>query len=62
MLLHMGRDGWVYKTHLQLAGEICSTREVVSRQLKQWALVGWVQSERNRVFIKEIDALHRLAG
>ena len=62
MLLHMGRDGWVYKTHLQLAGEIGSTREVVSRQLKQWALVGWVQSERNRVFIKEIDALHRLAG
>lgn len=62
MLLHMGRDGSVAKTHLQLAGEIGSTREVVSRQLKRWAQAGWIESERHRVRIKEIDALHRLCG
>lgn len=62
VLLHMGHDGWVIKTHQQLAAEIGSTREVVTRQLKLWADVHWIQSDRQRFRVLSVDALQQLAG
>ncbi len=48
-------------THQQLASELGSAREVISRQLKQFAGRGWVGIGRGAIDVKEPVALDELA-
>lgn len=55
-------EGRVALTHQQLAVELGTAREVVSRQLKDFEQRGWVRLERGRVQLLALDALETLAG
>ena len=52
----------VVTTHQRIANSIASSREVVSRMLKQWEHTGIVKLSRGRVALHNIDELTRLAG
>lgn len=54
-------DGCVPLSHHELAVELGSVREVVSRQLKEFERRDWVTLHRGRVQIRDADALRRLA-
>lgn len=58
----LGRaDGALVKaTHGQIAGDICSTREVVSRHLKTFERCGWVRLRRNCVELLDADPLRNI--
>jgi len=57
-LLELARGGDVVKaTHAQLATELGTAREVVSRQLQEFARRGWVSSARGQVTIEDPGAL-----
>lgn len=49
-------------THQQLAAEIGSAREVVSRQLKTFERRGWVSLARNRIEVRDAVSLRGAAG
>ncbi len=49
-------------THQDLAVELGTAREVISRQLKDFERRGWVTLGRGRVEVKAADALRALAG
>ncbi len=49
-------------SHQQLADELGSVREIVSRLLKQFEEQGWIRLGRERVEIVDADALRRCAG
>jgi CRP/FNR family transcriptional regulator len=49
----------VHATHEQLAAEIGSSREVVSRVLKAWENQGTVSLSRGQVTIQSLDSLRR---
>lgn len=57
------RDGerLVHKTHQELAAELGSAREVVSRHLKRFESFGWLKLGRGTVEIIDIEALQRLS-
>jgi CRP/FNR family transcriptional regulator len=46
-------------THQALAAEIGSTREVVSRRLKEFEHLGWIKLHRGRIELSNIKALER---
>jgi len=48
-------------THQSLAVELGSAREVISRQMKQFAARGWITATRGRIEIADRDALNALA-
>jgi len=48
-------------THQQMAGELASAREVVSRVLEGFEARGWVRLSRARVDVLDVAALARLA-
>lgn len=48
-------------THQSLAVELGSVREVVSRQMKEFARRGWIASTRGHVSIADRGALSELA-
>lgn len=48
-------------SHQQLAGELGSVREIVSRLLKQFEEQGWIRLGRERVEVLDPAALHNLA-
>jgi CRP/FNR family transcriptional regulator len=48
-------------THQQLAIELGSAREVVSRQLKQFEQQGWIELGRGSIKVIDLVALRRLA-
>lgn len=52
----------VTATHQDLAVELGTAREVISRQLKDFERRGWVALGRGRVEVKAPDALKALAG
>ena len=54
--------GVVSLTHQELAVELGTAREVVSRQVKEFERRGWVQAERGAVHLLERDALRSLAA
>lgn len=54
-------DGHVAMTHQQLAAELGSAREVISRQLKEFQRRGWVRPSRGSVEIEDAAALETLA-
>ena len=61
-LLSHERSGTVRITHEQLAGEINSTREAVSRILKELEHQEMIRLGRGKIFLVDPDALSLLAG
>jgi cAMP-binding proteins - catabolite gene activator and regulatory subunit of cAMP-dependent protein kinases len=52
-----GGDGDVRATHQDIAVELGTAREVVSRQLKDFERRGWVVLHRGRVAVTDVDGL-----
>ena len=57
LLVDAGETMIVEKTHQQLAADIGSVREIVSRQLGTWEKKGWVSNGRGHVRILDTAAL-----
>ena len=60
-LLELGGDGEIAATHQQLAAELGTAREVVSRLLKEFERHAWVRLARGRIEITDRTALQRQA-
>jgi len=56
-----GADGRVRRTHQEIARDIGSAREVVSRHLKRFESAGWVELGRSAVTLVDVPALQSLA-
>ena len=61
LLTLAGDNGQVIATHQELAHELGSAREVISRQLNEFARRGWIKSLRGAVEITDRPALSGLA-
>ena len=63
-LLERTREGddTLSRTHQAIASDLGSTREVVSRLLKEWERRGGVSLGRGRITVVDPDVLGRLAG
>ncbi len=61
LLLEAGADS-VQRTHQQIADELGTAREVVSRQIKRFEQKDWVALGRGRVDILDREALTHLAN
>jgi CRP/FNR family transcriptional regulator len=61
-LLELGRDGRVEATHQQMAAELGTAREVVSRQLSEFQRREWVAQSRGEIRILNRVAIEDLAG
>jgi CRP/FNR family transcriptional regulator len=57
----LGRGKVVALTHQQLADELGSVREIVTRVLRGFADQGWVQSNRGSIEVLDAAALRRVA-
>lgn len=55
-------QGCVAKTHQQLALDLGSVREVISRYLGEWERAGWVRTARGRIEIVDRAALASYRG
>lgn len=62
LLEHRSASGQVRSTHQELAVELGTAREVVSRQLKEFERRGWVELHRGWIEVKEGGALRELAN
>ena len=58
----LGRGASVRITHQQLADELGTVREIVTRLLKRFETAGWVALGRERIDIKDAAALRSEAG
>jgi CRP/FNR family transcriptional regulator len=54
-------DGALRATHAQLAAELGTAREVISRQLAEFQRRGWVELGRGTIQVLDADALEGLA-
>jgi CRP/FNR family transcriptional regulator len=61
LLERAGGDGFIETTHQQLAAELGTAREVVSRQLHEFQRRGWIAGARGSIELRDRDALKRLA-
>ncbi len=57
LLAEADARGVVAKTHQQLALDLGSVREVISRYLSEWERMGWVQASRGSIEVKNRSAL-----
>ncbi|MFZ3176747.1 MAG: Crp/Fnr family transcriptional regulator [Methylovirgula sp.] len=57
LLVESAETQVVGKTHQQLASDIGSVREIVSRHLEDWERKGWIKSHRGQVQILDKRAL-----
>lgn len=57
LIIEAGSAGIVEKTHQQLAADIGSVREVVSRHLGEWERAGLIGIERGRITIRDREGL-----
>ncbi len=55
-------NGTIHLTHADLAGQVGSAREVVSRRLERWARSGWVSVGRGTITVQDRAALSALAS
>ncbi len=55
-------SGHLTATHQQLANELGSAREVISRQLQEFQRRGWIASSRGSLTVSDRRALERLAA
>ncbi len=60
LLTQADETGTVTMTHQALAAELGSTREVVSRRLKEFEHLGMIQLHRGRIQVSNPDALQNL--
>jgi CRP/FNR family transcriptional regulator len=61
LLKRAGRVQQLQTTHQQLATELGSAREVISRQLKEFEMQGWVRLHRGSIEIIDRAALENLS-
>jgi CRP/FNR family transcriptional regulator len=54
--------GHISKTHQQLAADLGSVREVISRYLGEWERAGWIRTARGRIEIVDRPALAGYRG
>ena len=59
---HAGADHVLVRSHQELATELGTAREVISRQLKEFERRGWVGLRRGQIDIRDAGALARLAN
>lgn len=57
-----GENDTLYKTHQQLAAELGTAREVISRLLQEFQRRQWIEIGRGEIRIKNRDALSKLAA
>lgn len=57
LLAEANGQGVVQKTHQQLAQDLGSVREVISRYLSEWERMGWVRSSRGTIELLNRPAL-----
>jgi CRP/FNR family transcriptional regulator len=62
LLAEANAQGVVAKTHQQLALDLGSVREVISRYLAEWERMGWVQASRGSIEVKNRGALASYGG
>jgi CRP/FNR family transcriptional regulator, anaerobic regulatory protein len=55
-------QGVVAKTHQQLALDLGSVREVISRYLAEWERMGWVHASRGSIEVRNRSALQSYGG
>lgn len=56
-----GTQDTLHLTHHQLAIELATAREVISRQLKEFERRGWVRLNRGVITLQDLPAVKRLA-
>lgn len=61
-LLALDDKGKSNITHQELAGELGTAREVVSRRLKQYETEGWIQLSRGRITVSDRGGLRSLGA
>jgi CRP/FNR family transcriptional regulator, anaerobic regulatory protein len=59
LIAEAGEDGLVSTTHQQLALDLGSVREVISRYLREWERKGWVRTARGMIEVTDRKALTR---
>ncbi len=57
LLVEADAGGLVSKTHQQLAADLGSVREVISRHLSEWERAGWIRTARGSLQIVDRQAL-----
>ena len=62
LLAEANGQGMVMKTHQQLAQDLGSVREVISRYLREWERMGWVRSFRGTIELIDRPALTSYGG
>lgn len=61
LLRQSDEDGILQITHQQLALDMGSVREVVSRHLSDWERRGWIQNERGKIILINREELSKYA-
>ncbi|HSD93291.1 MAG TPA: Crp/Fnr family transcriptional regulator [Methyloceanibacter sp.] len=62
LLAEADEQGVVAKTHQQLALDLGSVREVISRYLAEWERMGWVHATRGAIEVRNRSALAGYGG
>ena len=62
LLAEANAQGVVAKTHQQLALDLGSVREVISRYLAEWERMGWVHASRGSIEVTNRSALASYGG
>jgi CRP/FNR family transcriptional regulator len=62
LLQSAGADGTIKKTHLDIATDIGTSREVVSRILKEFEHKGWITLARGEIQTQNSNELQRVAN
>ncbi|CAA7615995.1 Crp/Fnr family transcriptional regulator [Magnetospirillum sp. UT-4] len=58
---HADGEGWIRATHQDIATELGTAREVVSRQLKEFERRGWVELHRGKLSVRDRAGLASLS-
>jgi CRP/FNR family transcriptional regulator len=62
LIAEADEHGCVAKTHQQIALDLGSVREVISRYLGEWERAGWIRTSRGRIEIVDRKALASQRG
>lgn len=62
LLAEADPQGAITTTHQQLAQDLGSVREVISRYLGEWERLGWIQASRGRIVLLNPKALGEYGG
>jgi CRP/FNR family transcriptional regulator, anaerobic regulatory protein len=62
LLAQADNQGIVSTTHQQLALDLGSVREVISRHLEEWERIGWIHASRGNIKVLDRPALSNYGG